>query len=198
MILKRGFDVCFAFTGIMLLSPMFIVIAVLISIDSKGGVFYTQRRVGRNHIDFDLFKFRTMYTNADRNGLLTIGYHDYRITPIGYRLRKYKLDELPQLFNILLGDMSFVGPRPEVRKYVEMYTLQQQRVLSIKPGITDKASIRYFNENELLAGAEDPEKLYINEIIPSKIQYNLDYIDKQSLWVDIKIICQTLKRVISK
>lgn len=139
-----------------------------------------------------------MYTDADKGGLLTIGYHDYRITPSGYWLRKYKLDELPQLFNILFGDMSFVGPRPEVRKYVELYTLKQLKVLSIKPGITDRASIQYFNENELLAGADDPEKLYVNEIIPSKIQYNLDYINEQSLWVDIKIIFQTIKRLVTK
>lgn len=198
MILKRVFDVCFALTGIALLMPVFILIALLIRIDSRGGVFYIQRRVGRNGIDFNLFKFRTMYVHADRIGLLTIGYHDYRITPTGYWLRKYKLDELPQLFNILIGHMSFVGPRPEVRKYVEMYTAYQQRVLSIKPGITDRASILYFNENEILAGAEDPEKLYINEIIPSKIQQNLYYIDKHDMWIDIKIICQTLKKLISK
>lgn len=198
MFLKRAFDVCLASTGIILLLPLFAIIALLICIDSRGGAFYVQRRVGRNCIDFNLIKFRTMYTNADRGGLLTIGNRDFRITAVGYWLRKYKLDELPQLFNIFLGHMSFVGPRPEVRKYVDMYTPQQQRVLSIKPGITDRASIQYFNENELLAVAEDPEKLYITEIIPSKIQYNLDYIDNQNLWVDIVIICQTIKRIIIK
>ena len=139
-----------------------------------------------------------MYVNADKAGLLTIGHHDYRITTAGYWLRKYKLDELPQLFNVLIGDMSFVGPRPEVRKYVEIYSPKQQRVLSVKPGITDKASIMYFNENELLAAAHEPEQFYINEIIPSKIQYNLDYIDKHNLWLDIKIIWQTLKKVANK
>ncbi|WPU95299.1 sugar transferase [Mucilaginibacter sabulilitoris] len=198
MIWKRIFDVCLALTGIILFAPLFIIIAVMIRVDSKGGVFYIQRRVGRFGVDFSLFKFRTMYTDSDRGGLLTIGFHDYRITPTGYWLRKYKLDELPQLFNILIGDMSFVGPRPEVRKYVELYTPYQQRVLTIKPGITDWASIHYFNENELLAHAEEPEKLYVSKIIPSKINYNLSYIDQHDLWTDVKIIYQTIKRVVKK
>lgn len=189
---------CLALTGIIVFAPLFIIIAVLIRIDSRGGVFYIQRRVGRFGVDFNLFKFRTMYTNSDRIGLLTIGFRDNRITPTGYWLRKYKLDELPQLFNILIGDMSFVGPRPEVRKYVELYTPHQQRVLTIKPGITDWASIHYFNENELLAHAEEPEKLYVSKIIPSKINYNLSYIDQHDLWTDVKIIYQTIKRVVKK
>lgn len=197
MFLKRAFDICFALIAIMFLLPLFLIITLLVCIGSRGGALYVQRRVGRDGVDFDLYKFRTMYTNADRGGLLTIGCHDYRITPAGYWLRKYKLDELPQLFNILLGDMSFVGPRPEVRKYVELYTSHQQRVLSVKPGITDRASIRYFDENDILAKADDPEKLYVSEIIPSKIQYNLDYIDNQSLWLDIIIIWQTIKRIVS-
>jgi lipopolysaccharide/colanic/teichoic acid biosynthesis glycosyltransferase len=139
-----------------------------------------------------------MYVHSEHLGLLTIGSRDYRITNSGYWLRKYKLDELPQLFNILIGNMSFVGPRPEVRKYVEDYTQQQQRVLLIKPGITDWASILYYNENEILAKAENPESLYINEIIPSKILQNLNYIDRHNLWIDIRIIFQTLKKVINK
>jgi len=198
MLLKRGFDVFFALIGVIILLPLFVIIAISVSINSRGGVFYIQHRVGRNGVDFKLLKFRTMYANADKAGLLTIGHHDYRITTAGYWLRRYKLDELPQLFNVLIGDMSFVGPRPEVRKYVEIYSPKQRRVLSVKPGITDKASIMYFNENELLAAAYEPEQFYIKEIIPSKIQYNLEYIDKHNLWLDIKIIWQTLKKVASK
>jgi lipopolysaccharide/colanic/teichoic acid biosynthesis glycosyltransferase len=196
MFVKRVFDVCFAVIGILLLSPLFILIALLILIDSGRPVFYIQQRVGRNSVGFGLIKFRTMFTNSDKLGYLTIGDHDHRITPIGYRLRKYKLDELPQLFNILAGHMSFVGPRPEVSKYVQLYTPQQLRVLSVKPGITDWASIQYFNENALLASSEDPEKLYINRIIPSKIAHNLNYIDTRCLWVDITIIMRTLKKIV--
>lgn len=195
MIAKRIFDVCLAITGIIILSPLFIIIIVLILLSSGTPVFYVQNRVGRNGIDFGLLKFRTMFQNSDKLGYLTIGEHDRRITRIGYWLRKYKLDELPQLFNVLLGHMSFVGPRPEVDKYVKLYNEQQRRILSVKPGITDYASIKYINENEILAGAKNPEKLYINKIIPSKIRYNLTYIDHHDLWVDIKIIFSTLKKV---
>lgn len=194
--MKRLFDVCFAITGIIVLSPLFALIAIWIMIDSRGGVFYLQDRVGLNHINFKLIKFRTMYVDSDKKGLLTIGNNDNRITQSGCWLRRKKLDELPQLFNILLGHMSFVGPRPEVTKYVKLYTPEQSRVLSIKPGITDWASIQYFNENELLSKSADPEKLYINEIIPSKIIKNLDYIDHHSFWTDMMIIYQTLKRII--
>lgn len=195
MILKRFFDVVFAIVIILLLTPLFLLIAVIISLNSKGGVIYLQNRVGKNGAEFKLYKFRTMYLNSDRMGLLTIGYNDYRITPVGYWLRKYKLDELPQLFNVLIGDMSFVGPRPEVQKYVQLYTENQLRVLSIKPGITDWASIKYFNENELLANSIDPEELYINKIIPSKISQNLEYIDNRSFWMDAKIIFYTFKKL---
>lgn len=196
MILKRIFDVCFSLIGIILLSPLLIIITLLIVIDSRGPVLYIQNRVGRNGVEFGLFKFRTMFQNSDKLGYLTIGSHDRRITHIGHWLRKHKLDELPQLFNVLWGHMSLVGPRPEVHKYVDLYTPQQLRVLSVKPGITDYASIQYFDENELLVGSEDPEKLYINKIIPSKIFYNLNYIDHHDLWVDIKIIFTTLKMVL--
>lgn len=173
-------------------------IALWIIIDTGAPIFYLQERDGRNLKIFKLIKFRTMFVAADKLGYLTIGTKDYRITRSGYYLRKYKLDELPQLFNVLIGDMSFVGPRPEVDKYVKLYTTKQLRVLSVKPGITDWASIRYFDENELLASSNDPEKLYIDRIIPSKIEQNLDYIDHRSLLVDIKIIFQTLKRVVYK
>ncbi|MDB4999567.1 MAG: polysaccharide biosynthesis polyprenyl glycosylphosphotransferase [Mucilaginibacter sp.] len=198
MVEKRVFDFCFALIGLICLTPLFIVIACIIRLDSRGNIFYVQRRIGRNGIEFLLYKFRTMYVHSEQLGLLTIGYRDYRITHIGYWLRRYKLDELPQLFNILIGNMSFVGPRPEVRKYVETYTKQQQRVLLIKPGITDWASILYYNENEILAKSENPEYLYINEIIPTKILQNLNYIDRHNLWIDLRIIFQTLKKVINK
>jgi len=198
MIAKRIFDICFALAGIILLSPLFILIALLIIIDTGAPVFYLQERDGRNLKVFKLIKFRTMCAAADRLGFLTIGNRDCRITKSGYYLRKYKLDELPQLFNVLIGDMSFVGPRPEVDKYVKLYTTKQLRVLSVKPGITDWASIQYFDENELLASSNDPEKLYIDRIIPSKIEQNLNYIDHHNLLIDIKIIFQTLKRVVYK
>jgi lipopolysaccharide/colanic/teichoic acid biosynthesis glycosyltransferase len=198
MVKKRVFDLCFALIGLICLTPFFIVIACIIRLDSRGSIFYVQRRIGRNGIEFLLYKFRTMYVHSEQLGLLTIGSHDYRITNSGYWLRKYKLDELPQLFNILIGDMSFVGPRPEVRKYVENYTQQQQKVLLIKPGITDWASILYYNENEILAKSENPEYLYINEIIPTKILQNLNYIDRHNLWIDLRIIFQTLKKVINR
>ncbi|WP_299590831.1 sugar transferase [Mucilaginibacter sp.] len=197
MIIKRIFDIVFALASIFLLTPLFFLIAVFITLNSNGGIFYMQNRVGKNGCVFKLFKFRTMFINSDHLGLLTIGNHDHRITPVGYWLRKFKLDELPQLFNVLIGDMSFVGPRPEVNKYVKLYNETQLRVLSVKPGITDWASIQYFNENELLAHSDDPEKFYIDEIIPSKIIQNLGYIDRRSFWMDIKIMLYTLKRLIN-
>lgn len=194
MVVKRTFDVITATALILVLSPLFVVIVVLIILDSPGEIIYVQSRIGLNYKPFSLFKFRTMYRHADKLGLLTIGHKDHRITRVGYWLRKYKLDELPQLFNILVGDMSFVGPRPEVSKYVKLYNPQQLRVLSVKPGITDWASIKYFDENELLARVPDPENLYITEIMPSKILQNLAYIDERSFWKDMNIIFQTLKR----
>jgi len=196
MILKRIFDLIFASILLICLIPVLIIIAIAIKFNSKGSVFYIQPRIGKNGSEFKLFKFRTMYEFSDRAGLLTIGYSDFRITTVGFWLRKYKLDELPQLINIIIGDMSFVGPRPEVSKYVTIYTLQQLRVLSVKPGLTDWASIKYFNENELLATAEDPEKLYINTILPSKIFQNLEYIDNRNFLMDIRIILSTLKRLL--
>lgn len=195
MYVKRGFDIVVALIGILFLLIPFLIVSILIIADSKGGVFYIQTRVGRNKIDFELLKFRTMYTNSDKAGLLTVGDHDKRITRLGYWLRKYKFDELPQLINVLKGDMSFVGPRPEVNKYVALYDAQQQMVLSVKPGITDWASIAFSEENELLAKSDDPENFYINEIIPSKIIQNLKYIKKHDLWVDLTIIFLTLKKI---
>jgi lipopolysaccharide/colanic/teichoic acid biosynthesis glycosyltransferase len=194
---KRLFDIVCSFIGLLILSPVFLLLALLIVFDSKGGVFYRQVRVGRNNRDFKLYKFRTMHTGADKKGLITVGAKDNRVTKVGYYLRKYKLDEFPQLLNVFLGDMSLVGPRPEVRKYVSMYNPEQLKVLTVKPGITDYASIDYSNENELLGKAADPEKMYVEEVMPAKLTLNLQYIHDQSLLTDIRIIFKTLLKIIS-
>lgn len=193
---KRLLDVIGAGIGIFILLPLFILIAVLIAIDTKGPIFFKQNRVGLNMIDFKLLKFRTMYVSQKNECLLTIGNKDRRITKVGYWLRKYKLDELPQLINVLWGEMSLVGPRPEVRKYVNLYNDQQRYVLSIKPGITDWASVQFYNEGELLEHAEDPESYYIERIIPVKISQNLKYVTKHNLSTDLKIIWLTLNKII--
>ncbi|SEN46258.1 Sugar transferase involved in LPS biosynthesis (colanic, teichoic acid) [Mucilaginibacter gossypiicola] len=193
--IKRLFDIGLSLIALIILLPLFVIIAMAIKINSRGSAFYKQARVGKDGNEFELFKFRTMYVDSDRAGLLTIGSKDYRITGVGYWLRKYKLDELPQLLNVLKGDMSFVGPRPEVRKYVNLYTPAQLRVLSVKPGVTDWASIKYFDENDILAGSDDPEDMYIKVIVPSKIIKNLEYIDNQGILMDLKIILSTIKRI---
>ena len=190
--LKRTFDIFFSLIGLLAISPLLFVIALIVIIESKGGIFYSQSRVGKNNVDFKLYKIRTMYTNADKKGLLTIGNRDSRITKVGYYLRKYKIDELPQLLNILLGEMSFVGPRPEVRKYVDLYTVEQLKVLNIKPGLTDFASLFYYHENEHLSKFEDPEKEYIETLMPHKIELNLEYIRKQNFILDVLIILKTI------
>ncbi|WP_162860494.1 sugar transferase [Haemophilus parainfluenzae] len=192
----RFFDFILSLVGLVVLAPIFIVLAIWIKIDSKGPVFYKQVRVGQNGIDFGLFKFRSMVVDADKKGLITVGGRDPRITHSGYFIRKYKLDELPQLINVLLGDMSLVGPRPEVRKYVELYTDEQQKVLSVKPGITDYASIEYMDENEVLGKSNDPEKTYIEEIMPEKIKYNMKYINNKNLFEYFKIILLTVLKII--
>lgn len=197
MITKRIFDIVLATVGLIVLFPFFILISILVHLDSKGGIFYRQIRVGRNMQDFYLYKFRSMYVHEEDQNLLTIGGRDARITRTGRLLRKYKLDELPQLFNILKGDMSFVGPRPEVRKYVNLYDPDQMQVLSVKPGITDWASIEFYDENELLEQVEDPESFYIHQLIPKKISQNLRYIRDHTILTDVKIICLTLKRLIA-
>jgi lipopolysaccharide/colanic/teichoic acid biosynthesis glycosyltransferase len=179
------------------LLPVFILIALFVTLDSSGGIFYRQIRVGKKNNDFFLLKFRTMQTGADKKGLLTVGSKDSRVTRVGYYLRKYKLDELPQLFNVLFGSMSLVGPRPEVRKYVDLYNAEQQQVLLVKPGITDYASIEYSNENEILAKAPNPEQTYINEIMPHKLSLNLKYIKEQGLLTDLKIILKTIGKIVS-
>lgn len=177
----RCFDVLFAFLGIVILLPFFIVIALLIKLTSAGPILFKQNRVGKNNADFKLFKFRTMQINAESKGQLTVGGRDSRITNVGYFLRKFKLDELPQLFNVLNGTMSLVGPRPEVRKFVNFYTVEQQKVLLVLPGITDFASIEFRNENELLANATNPEQYYIEVIMPKKIDLNKQFIENRTL-----------------
>jgi lipopolysaccharide/colanic/teichoic acid biosynthesis glycosyltransferase len=195
--LKRGFDVVSSLIGIILLFPILLILWICIQLESSGGGFYRQVRVGKNGIDFRLWKFRTMQTDADKKGLLTIGGRDSRVTRIGFYLRKYKLDELPQLINVFVGEMSIVGPRPEVRKYVDLYNSEQLKVLSVKPGITDYASIEYSNENELLAQSENPEKTYIEEVLPSKLELNQKYLNEQGFLTDLRIIFHTIKKIVS-
>jgi lipopolysaccharide/colanic/teichoic acid biosynthesis glycosyltransferase len=194
--LKRLFDIFFSLIGLLILLIPFLIISLIIVLDSRGGIFYRQVRVGKEGKDFKLFKFRSMRTNADKAGLLTVGGRDNRITKVGYYIRKYKVDELPQLINVLTGDMSLVGPRPEVRKYVDLYNGEQLRVLEAKPGITDYASIEYSNENEILGKAADPEKVYIEEIMPAKLKLNMKYIEEQGLLTDLKLIFKTVFKIL--
>lgn len=194
--LKRFFDIICSLIGIILLLPFFIIVSLLIIINSGFPVFYIQTRVGKDNRNFKLFKFRTMHADADEKGLLTVGGRDPRVTSIGYYLRKYKFDELPQLFNVLIGTMSLVGPRPEVNKYVDLYNTEQLQVLSVKPGITDFASLEFINENELLAQSSNPEETYINKIMPEKLTLNLKYIAQQNFVTDIKIIINTLLKIV--
>ncbi len=193
--LKRTFDILASAAGLLLLSPLFLVVALWIKCDSRGPVFYRQTRVGRGNRDFRLFKFRSMYVDSDKKGLLTVGGRDSRVTKSGYFIRKYKIDELPQLINVFTGDMSFVGPRPEVRRYVDLYTAEQLHVLDVRPGITDRASVKYRNENDLLAMAEDPEEYYVRVIMPDKLAMNLGYVAHHSLWSDIGIIFFTFAAI---
>lgn len=191
---RRIFDIILSLGALLLLSPLWILLAIRVAMDSPGGVIYSQVRIGKNGHPFRLYKFRSMHLGADAGSQLTIG-SDSRITPSGRFLRKYKLDELPQLFNILTGDMAFVGPRPEVPRYVEMYDPRQRRVLSVRPGLTDYASLAYFDESELLGRHPDPERLYIDEIMPAKLALNLQYIDSRSFGSDMKILGRTLLRI---
>lgn len=187
----RLFDFVFSLFGLIILSPFFLFLAIWIKLDSKGSVFYIQKRVGRNNIEFKLFKFRSMNSDADKQGLLTVGGRDPRITNSGYFIRKNKLDELPQLLNVLIGDMSLVGPRPEVRKYVNYYSTKQLEILNIRPGITDLASIIYKNENEILGKSIDPEKTYIQEIMPHKLELNREFIENPTIIKYFTIIFRT-------
>ena len=184
--------------GLLVLSPLFLLLAIWIKCDSKGPVFYRQVRVGRNNRDFRLYKFRSMRVGSDKKGLITIGGHDPRVMRSGYFIRKYKLDELPQLINVFAGDMSLVGPRPEVRKYVDMYTPEQMHVLDVRPGVTDMASIRYRNENELLEQVDDPDRYYVDVIMQDKLRLNLEYVQRNSFWFDLKLIFETFREIISK
>ena len=193
--MTRFFDILFSALGILILSPVFLIIYVLIRLESKGPGFFVQERIGKGGKPFGLYKFRSMRTGSDKKRLITVGERDERITRLGYFIRRYKLDELPQLYNVLKGDMSLVGPRPEVRKYVDMYTEEQRKVLSVKPGITDYASIEYVNENEILGSSADPEKTYVEEVMPNKILLNMKYIRNQSITQYFKIIFLTFKSI---
>lgn len=192
----RFCDIVFSAIGLLLLSPLFLLVYILIRCESKGGGFYCQQRVGKDGRMFGLYKFRSMRTGSDKKGLITVGGHDSRITRMGYFIRKYKIDELPQLWNVLKGDMSLVGPRPEVKKYVDLYTEEQRRVLSVRPGITDYASIEYVDENEILGKADDPDRVYVEEIMPAKIKLNMRYIENRNLNEYFKIIGLTFINIL--
>lgn len=196
--MKRIIDILASGCGLFLLSPLFITLAIWIKLDSKGPVFYRQVRVGKSNKDFRIYKFRSMRTGADKGSLITIGGRDPRVTRSGYYIRKYKLDELAQLINVFIGDMSLVGPRPEVRYYVNYWTHDQMQVLNVCPGITDPASIKFRNENELMEKAEDPEDYYINVIMQEKIRLYLEYVENASFWYDIKLIFQTFKVIVTE
>lgn len=195
---KRIFDIVFSIIGLIILFPLLLIIAFLIKLDSKGPILFVQARVGKNNRDFNIYKFRTMRMESDKKGLLTLGNNDSRITKIGYFLRRYKIDEFPQLINILKGDMSFVGPRPELRYYVNFYNEDDMKIFQVRPGITGLASLKYRNEVELLKAAENPEEFFITTIIPDKLKYNKEYIKKSNLLFDFKLIWLTIIKVITK
>lgn len=195
--LKRIFDIVFSFTGLMILLPLFVLVAVVIRLESRGPVFFRQERVGKDFRIFRIWKFRSMKEEQGGNQSLLTGKTDDRITRVGRFLRKYKVDELPQLMNVLAGEMSFVGPRPEVKKYVDLYSHEEKKILSVRPGITDPASIRFSNESELLVG-EDPEKIYVEKIMPEKIKMYLAYIEKRSFMADMLLIWKTVFSITGK
>lgn len=195
--MKRIFDIVNSLLILLFFLPFGILISVLIMLESRGGVFYIQQRIGLNGKEFGLLKFRTMKVNADKEGKLTVGNRDPRITRIGYFLRKVKLDEFPQFINVLKGDMSVVGPRPEVEEYVALYTTEQREILNVRPGITDLASLEYFEENELLASSDDPQKTYIEDIMPAKIRLNKEYLKNPSLGKDLRIMWRTFLKMLN-
>ncbi len=195
--MKRAFDLIIAIVVLIVFLPLFLIVGILIMIESKGGIFFKQERIGKDLIPFNILKFRTMYVNAEAKGKLTVGSKDSRITKIGFWIRKYKIDELPQFINVAKGEMSIVGPRPEVSKYVNLYSNIQKKVLSIKPGITDYASLKYFEENKLLGKSLNPEETYVKEIMPEKLKINLEYLEKNSFKNDLIIIWKTFLRIIS-
>ena len=193
---KRVFDFFSSLIGIIILSPLLLIVSIIIKFSSKGPIFFKQIRVGKNEKEFAILKFRTMVTDAEKLGKqITVG-RDPRITPIGHFLRKYKLDELPQLFNVLLGEMSLVGPRPEVPRYTKYYSEEQKNVLKVKPGITDYASIKYSDENSLLGESDNPEGIYINQVMPDKLRINLEYIERRSVFEDFKVILLTFAKIV--
>lgn len=193
--MKRAFDVLFSLLGIIILFPFLLLIAILIRLDSKGSSLFLQPRVGLNQKQFSIIKFRTMHLEANNNLLLTIGNNDKRLTKLGAFLRRFKIDELPQLFNVLKGDMSFVGPRPELEKYVNHYPKEDMIIFSVRPGITSEASIKYRNEAEILQKVENSENYFIKTIIPEKNRFNKDYIKNSNMWYDFKIIIKTILKI---
>jgi len=194
---KRVFDIVSAVLVLLVIWPLMILIAVLVLFSGRGGVFFVQQRVGRHGLEFNLYKFRTMQIDSEALGQLTIGIRDPRVTQIGYWLRKFKLDELPQLFNVIGGSMSVVGPRPEVIRYTSLYSNEQRQVLNVRPGLTDYASLIYIAEDELLGEASDPLKTYVDEVMPAKLALNLKYIKEQSFITDLKIIFKTIGKLFS-
>jgi lipopolysaccharide/colanic/teichoic acid biosynthesis glycosyltransferase len=194
--MKRLFDLFVSITILLIFLPFGIIISILINFGSRGGIFYRQQRVGKDGVEFGLFKFRTMKPNSDKLGQLTVGMRDPRITKIGYFLRKTKMDEFPQFLNVIRGEMSIVGPRPEVREYVDLYTDDQRKILNIKPGITDYASLEYFDENRLLGEAENPRETYIHEIMPAKLLLNEKYLANPTVGHDIQIMWKTFRKMI--
>jgi lipopolysaccharide/colanic/teichoic acid biosynthesis glycosyltransferase len=196
--MKRLFDILFALFVLICFLPMGMMLSLWIVFESRGGVFFSQNRVGQNGISFRLLKFRSMYVNAESLGRITVGSRDARITKVGYYLRKYKLDEFPQFINVLKGEMSIVGPRPEVQEYVDLYTESQRKILQVKPGITDLASLAYFHENELLANSENPQQTYIKEVLPAKIKLNEEYLKNPSFFIDLSIILKTVAKIFRK
>ncbi len=193
--MKRLMDVVFSFFILMVFLPFGLIIAMCIALESRGGIFYRQERIGLGGKPFMLLKFRSMRPNADRQGKLTVGERDPRITRAGVFVRKYKLDEFPQFINVLTGEMSVVGPRPEVMEYVCHYTAEQRKVLDYKPGITDLASISYFEENKILAKSKDPQRTYLEEIMPAKIRINIEYQAKANVWRDLGVVWKTAMRM---
>lgn len=194
--MKRLFDILFSLFILLLFLPFGLIISLMILLESRGGIFYKQERIGKNGVPFKLMKFRSMRTDAEKSGKLTVGMRDARITRIGYFIRKFKLDEFPQFINVLKGEMSIVGPRPDVQEYVNLYSEEEQKILKVKPGITDYASLEYFEESELLAKSSNPEETYIKEIMPAKLKLNQKYLTNPTLGHDIKIIFLTAKRIL--
>jgi len=194
--MKRLFDVVAAFLALVLLAPVMFLLAVAVVVSSPGGAFFRQTRVGRHGHTFQLLKFRSMRPGSEAGGQITVGARDPRITGIGHFLRRTKLDELPQLINIVKGDMSVVGPRPEVPRYVALYTAEQRAVLSVRPGLTSMASIAYINENEVLGRSSEPERAYVEEVMPAKLALDLHYVRERSLALDLHIIAATILRIV--